>query len=234
MIVMTISALEKICPTLLDGFVVPSGIDRNLFLNNLKWECGELSMVYLEPIYLKDRIADWSKRRLPSWEKILEALTIEYSPIENYNRIETWKHSTDENENTTTNTSAHQSGETSQRESTEVTATNNSTAETKKYEGSFPDVDGLKYNERESSQMDNSGSQTASSNSSESSSLNSSQLGSGERTAKRVLDDIGNVHGNIGVTTNQQMISAEVELRSKDLFDIIIGEFKEKFCLLVY
>lgn len=41
-------------------------------------------------------------------------------------------------------------------------------------------------------------------------------------------------HGNIGVTTNQQMISAEIELRRKNLYDIIIDEFITKFCLGVY
>ena len=45
----------------------------------------------------------------------------------------------------------------------------------------------------------------------------------------------GRVHGNIGVTTNQQMIQAEIELRvAKQVEMIIIQQFKEKFCLLVY
>lgn len=45
----------------------------------------------------------------------------------------------------------------------------------------------------------------------------------------------GNVHGNIGVTTNQQMIEAEINLRvNYQLTYIIINQFKQKFCLLVY
>lgn len=45
----------------------------------------------------------------------------------------------------------------------------------------------------------------------------------------------GNVHGNIGVTTNQQMIEAEITLRvNYQLTYIIINQFKQKFCLLVY
>lgn len=45
----------------------------------------------------------------------------------------------------------------------------------------------------------------------------------------------GRVHGNIGVTTNQQMIESEISLRTKyDIYDIIIEEFKREFCILVY
>lgn len=45
----------------------------------------------------------------------------------------------------------------------------------------------------------------------------------------------GNVSGNIGVTTSQQMVEQEVELRVKyQLVNIITRQFIEKFCILVY
>lgn len=45
----------------------------------------------------------------------------------------------------------------------------------------------------------------------------------------------GHVHGNIGVTTSQQMIQSEKELRmDSDIYRIIVAEFIEKFCVLVY
>lgn len=40
--------------------------------------------------------------------------------------------------------------------------------------------------------------------------------------------------GNQGVTTTQQMIKEEREVSMFNLYDIIIGEFKTRFCLLVY
>lgn len=46
-----------------------------------------------------------------------------------------------------------------------------------------------------------------------------------------------NVHmyGNIGVTTSQQMAESEIELSPKlNMFNIIVNEFKERFCLQVY
>lgn len=42
-------------------------------------------------------------------------------------------------------------------------------------------------------------------------------------------------YGNIGVTTSQQMLQAELDLRDKySIYDIIISDFKRKFCVMVY
>nr|DAH20314.1 MAG TPA: hypothetical protein [Caudoviricetes sp.] len=42
-------------------------------------------------------------------------------------------------------------------------------------------------------------------------------------------------HGNIGVTTNQHMIEAEIAMRhNHNLYNIIIDDFINKFCLGVY
>lgn len=44
-----------------------------------------------------------------------------------------------------------------------------------------------------------------------------------------------NRHGNIGVTTNQQMITAEMEMREQyNIYKIIADDFRAEFCLLVY
>ena len=46
---------------------------------------------------------------------------------------------------------------------------------------------------------------------------------------------ISHLHGNIGVTTNQQMLEAELETRPKiNIYRIIIDSFRNRFCLLVY
>lgn len=53
-----------------------------------------------------------------------------------------------------------------------------------------------------------------------------------DSTGKKI---ISHLHGNIGVTTNQQMLEAELETRPKiNIFRIIIEAFQSRFCLLVY
>lgn len=53
-----------------------------------------------------------------------------------------------------------------------------------------------------------------------------------DSTGKKI---ISHLHGNIGVTTNQQMLEAELQTRPKiNIYRIIIDSFRERFCLLVY
>lgn len=65
---------------------------------------------------------------------------------------------------------------------------------------------------------------------------NDSTMANADRaTSKGTGTHTGHIHGNIGVTTNQQMISEEMEMRTKyNMVDIITGDFKRRFCLLVY
>lgn len=45
----------------------------------------------------------------------------------------------------------------------------------------------------------------------------------------------GNVSGNIGVTTSQEMLEQELELAPKlDIYQYISDSFKRRFCLMVY
>lgn len=43
------------------------------------------------------------------------------------------------------------------------------------------------------------------------------------------------IHGNIGVVTSQQMLTAELDLNPRlDVIDYIADDFKQEFCLLMY
>lgn len=58
--------------------------------------------------------------------------------------------------------------------------------------------------------------------------------GSDSTTEKTTYKHVNHTHGNIGVTTNQQMIKEEIELRQYDIDDYIINDFIKKFCITVY
>ncbi len=44
----------------------------------------------------------------------------------------------------------------------------------------------------------------------------------------------GHLYGNIGVTTSAQMLEGELEIRQRNMTDIIVQSFKNKFCVQVY
>lgn len=74
-----------------------------------------------------------------------------------------------------------------------------------------------------SNETDETGSETASSN----------NTGSGSRDVTR--NNNSNIHGNIGVTSNQQMLEQEFNIIPKlDIYHYISESFKRRFCLMVY
>ena len=91
--------------TILDGLVVPDGVDRNTVINNLLRECAELEVIYPQPEALKFFISEWAKERLPVWTKLESTLHYDYNPINNYDRHEEW---TDESSGNTSGTSENQ------------------------------------------------------------------------------------------------------------------------------
>lgn len=51
----------------------------------------------------------------------------------------------------------------------------------------------------------------------------------------RSLNRSSRIHGNIGVTTSQQMLTAELDITPRlDIYEKIVSDFKAQFCILVY
>ena len=88
--------------TLLDDMSIPTQVDRSILKDNILEECAEMQLLYTNWDFLKSVIDSWSARMLPTWQRIADALDLEYNPIENYNRNEdyfdTIKHTGTENQ----------------------------------------------------------------------------------------------------------------------------------------
>lgn len=62
----------------------------------------------------------------------------------------------------------------------------------------------------------------------------STQTGNSTGNSNEELKHSGRVHGNIGVTTSQQMIEEERRVADWNMYDYLIDKFKQQFLLLVY
>lgn len=63
----------------------------------------------------------------------------------------------------------------------------------------------------------------------------SSQTGQGSASQGRAFQHSARLSGNIGVTTSQAMVEAELDLADKlDIYSYIVADFKKEFCLLIY
>lgn len=207
MVTMSVLGLYSWDNTLFDGMSLPTDIesDRETLINNLLLECSELEVLYPDFEYLKFAITTWSKKQVPIWTKLYETTTYEYDPISNYDRKEEWA---DESIGET-------SGERTPDLRRSMSPVETTTMSKKGYNAD---------NFIQQEQVEKKGSDTIREQGSESSNSNTSINSSHS----------GRVHGNIGVTTTQAMIEQERNVAKYNLIDVIIEEFKLRFCLLVY
>lgn len=75
---------------LFDDMFIPTQLDRQTLIDNILLECNEMQILYTNWDFLKSAITAWSKKSVVSWQKIADTLDLEYNPIENYDRMESW------------------------------------------------------------------------------------------------------------------------------------------------
>lgn len=63
---------------------------------------------------------------------------------------------------------------------------------------------------------------------------NSEQNSTSSNSYNKNTSHSGTVKGNIGVTTSDQMVAQFRETVKFNIYDVIIDEFKQRFCLMVY
>lgn len=173
--------LYQLDQTILDGLIVPTGMDGDNVKENLLLETEAFEILYPSVPFLKAAITVWAAERKDVWDKLYATTVLTYDPIENYDRQEL-------------STSKNWGGASG---STTVTASNTS------------------YNSddfKDTSKSVSSGSNTSSSD--------------GTYNSR--------VHGNIGVTTTQQMIEQERNVVQFCMAQYIIEDFISRFCLRVY
>lgn len=221
--------LSRINPGILGDLVLPDGLDADLVKDNLLAETAELEVIYPDAIFMQAMIGRWSAKELPIWERLYKTTLLEYNPIENYDRMEEWT----EAEDTKKNTEADATG--TSRTDTDGTSTKQSNTDgvinDQKYVSAYNETDftpterdNNTQNEKNESEQKDVGTV----------SVKTSAENTTDETGNRNLLRKGRAHGNIGVTTSQQMIEAERDVALYNIIDVIINSFKNRFCLQVY
>ena len=200
--------------TLFDGIVLPDGIEKENLVAEIMRNSGDLYTYNQSLEYLKRNINFWFARRLFDFERMYDALRTEYSPIENYDRKENiareYENSGIDKESTTLGSSTTSTNIGSNDNENKVSAYNENDYTNR-------EKDTQSYN----STVTNTGSGT-----------DTTQTEYGLK--RKEVEDV-RVHGNIGVTTSQQMIESELSLRAKyDIYKIIAREFEREFLVQIY
>ena len=216
---------------------LPPGIDKDTLVNNIMLRGGEFEVVYSNPDFYKSAIGLWSNKHYRTFERWINALNIDYNPLENYDRMEEWS---DSGSRTNTGTVS----DSGIRKNTGTQSTESSGKDNFKGSGNSTSSDEISAYNSNSFQNDKKNT-TNSSNSSETNTTdnntrtdNLSESNSNTRTdnlsEKTNSDRKGRAHGNIGVTTSQQMLQSELDIAKWNIYEQITDLFLSEFCIMVY
>ena len=186
---------------LFQGLTLPEGLAKNTLTNNILLQGGEFEVLYSDPFFLQNAISIWADREADTFKRWVDALAIEYAPLENYDRHEDWTDTLDSDG--TSRTTGTNDTSTSGTVTTDVSAYDSTGYQPKEKVTTSETIDN-DTTENNTSTLDNEGVHT------------------------------GRIHGNIGVTTSQQMLEAELDLGYWNIYSRITDMFLKEFCIMIY
>ena len=179
-------------PTILDGVTLPNDdLDVDLLKSVIVERCGLLTPLYSEPETMEQVISIWFRSHQWNIAHIIDLVKTAYNPLENYDRHEDLTRGKTDTRNRSENRTQEYSenGDITTNEETERTVAAFNTSE-------YAPADKTVSDGRTQSETtgDTSGSTTG------------TEAGSENEHA------VNYIHGNIGVTTTQEMFEAELAL----------------------
>lgn len=192
-------------------------VDHDIMVNTILLNCGEFEVLYPNIETLKNMFTLFSNKWSRTVRKWVSALNTEYKPLENYDRYENFGGSETEIENG--NETVTNNGNTIlSRIGTDSNDSENKTS-------AFNEID-YQPNEKTITQINYGSSDKNDVN------LSQTRTPNIKRTRNPNLEN--HIHGNIGVTTSQQMLESELNLQYWNLYNKISNLFMKEFCIMVY
>lgn len=241
-----------------DGLTVPGPLNADTAKSAIMIRCGLLTPVYSEPEVMRAAIAQWSTRMQWTFQHLINIIQAEYSPIENTDRYS--EHTRDNSGGTTrthggTDTRSETHGGTDTRTEGGTTGTveggttgtvdggnDTTTNEVSAYNSTGYQADRKETLAHGMTETVTHG-KTETVTHGKTDALQHGETVTENTTHGLTISDENNgtekytehTHGNIGVTTNQQLIEQELELlRHFDIYGFIAEKFESELCLMIY
>lgn len=190
---------------LFSEMILPAGMDRQTFIDSLMLRGAEFEILYSDADTMKYAIGAWSKKWQRTLEKWVAVAAMDYNPLENYDRNESWSDAKV--------ATGKQSGSAS-----DAAVINGRNTNEEKRAG----YDSASYSPLNETTND-------STNNSSSMSQNSAETANNESSGH-----VGRIHGNIGVTTSQQMLEAEWKVAMLNVYESAADLFLTELCIYTY
>ena len=211
----------------------PTGIDRSKLISTILMRGGEFEVLYGDADFIKFLIGVWSDKWQRTMEKWINALLIEYNPLENYDRKEDWLETS---ENKTKRADGSSRIESIARK--EI-AQGNDVSESSgdgTTENQVSAYDVATYSNHDKTTSSSSGANTSSSLTDADGKTNSMIIDQSNGDISNKEDSLrsGRTHGNIGVTTSQQMLESELDIAKFNVYEEIANLFLTEFVVYTY
>lgn len=210
---MTLIGLYNYDPTIFDLMNLPAGVDADQVRDNILLQSSDFEVLYPDTDFLKVAVKRWADKWYFTFDKWVKALAIDYDPLNNYDRYEEYEDTGKETraDSGSSNTSTTTSGSTTSGGTTQ-------------HDISAYDSATMREDTKDTSSASGTDSSTGSTTASDSS----------NGTTDTSLKHKAHLYGNIGVTTSQQMLEAELQVARFNLVDQITDCFLNEFCIRVY
>lgn len=227
--------------------IVP--LDKATLVENILFECGELSLVYTDPDVVKRMIKIWSAINKSNWTALWETMLYRYNPI--WNKDGTYSEArslmasgtsgltrTTGNTRTDNLSAKHtgtvtDAGSTSDSGSSSATTTHSVTGfDTSTYSPSTQDSTSGNYSDSGTNGNTRTYNDTVANTGTVQDAGSQTDSGTSSNTESETVSRTEK--GNIGVTTTQAMIREQREVVQFNLYEFITAQFKERFCIQVY
>lgn len=230
------------------GITLPEGspLELDVIKNTIMEKCGQNIPMYADPSVMASAITVWSAKNQYTFKHIAKILEAEYSPIENYDRFEQYTDLHDKN------TNEGISGSSSKNENTKSSANSKITDDRYTTHSGTDRTQDERLTSADNAstyQPDNSGTSSIThgenireqGNGTNKTDGSSDKNITGKNTTDRKVNEAEEVthdahlHGNIGVTTANQMQTEEYEfLRKYNPYNFIAGLFENELTLYVF
>lgn len=222
---------------------------KDLYLPRLKLHCGQFETLFNSLEEFHEYHCEWLRTNSPTWGRYFRTMVVKYNLIHNTDRTQEETTITSTTGEGYSNASGSSSGNNSNKHTADNSTsgsgsgssnkTNNGTALHQLSAANQTDFhnkhkDTTEGGENGSFTEENSGTEKRSETDTGSSSSSSEQEQNYTNESMTEVTHRIRAYGNIGVTTNQQMLAEERRHLEFNLLDKIIGEFKKEMCIMLY
>lgn len=227
--------------TLFDLLNLPETLDKDTLVENIMLQGSDFETLYSDPEFMRAAIGSWSNKWQRTFIKWAAALEIEYEPLENYDRIEDWddtlnsgKKSSARRDSGNTRTFNNQDKRTLDTENKRTLDTDiTEEQEVSAFDASTYQPSGKNTTSNDGTDtMNNTGTDTVDYSGTIKDDYGEGTSGSETENSKNTHS--GRIHGNIGVTTSQQMLQSELDLQKWNIYEHITDLFLEELTIMVY